>query len=196
MFVFQTSLQAWRLSITGAINLIEEQFEAGIRVVLTGKFNHDPLEMLFGIIRSVDSHPTVTSFLQIIRYVSLQCRLSCLVKQVKGSNIDNKEPIEMLVTMSKCHQEHAKESDITVKEHKEAIKDKLLDELTIRYVDDLPKECTNDFNLNVMKLVCCDELDLPEDFTADQYTRMRNRGFLIFVTVPFFKTLLVVEQVI
>jgi hypothetical protein len=46
------------------------------------------------------------------------------------------------------------------------------------------------------KLVCCDELDLPEDFTADQYTVMRNRGFLIFVTVPFFKTLLVVEQVI
>jgi hypothetical protein len=159
---------------------------------------------LFGIIQSVDSHPTVTSFLQIIRYVSLQSRLSCLVKQVKGSNINNKELIEMLVTMSKCHQEHAKESDITVKEYKEAIKDKLLDELTIRYVDDLPKECTNDFNLNVMvydlcgymvktrkhltacdvckKLVCCDELDLPEDFTADQYTVMRNRGFLIFVT--------------
>jgi hypothetical protein len=72
---------------------------------------------LFCIVRSVDSHPTVTSFLQIIRYISLQARLSYLVKQVKGSNIDDKEPVELLVTMSKCLQEHAKESDITAKEY-------------------------------------------------------------------------------
>ncbi|KAK4003944.1 hypothetical protein OUZ56_005689 [Daphnia magna] len=218
MFVSETSLQAWRLTINSAINLIEEQFKAGIKVVLTGKFNQDPLERLFGIVRSVDSHPTVTSFLQIIRYVSLQSRLSFLMKQVKGSNIDNKEPLEMLVTMSQCLQQHAKDIDITVKDFKEAIKDKLLAELTIRYVDDIPKGGKNDFNLNLMvydlcgyivktrkhltacevckNLVRCHELDLPKDFTADQYTAMRNRGYLVYVTVPFFKTILVVELAI
>ncbi|XP_045029959.1 uncharacterized protein LOC123472453 [Daphnia magna] len=218
MFVSETSLQAWRLTINSAINLIEEQFKAGIKVVLTGKFNQDPLERLFGIVRSVDSHPTVTSFLQIIRYVSLQSRLSFLMKQVKGSNIDNKEPLEMLVTMSQCLQQHAKYIDITVKDFKEAIKDKLLAELTIRYVDDIPKGGKNDFNLNLMvydlcgyivktrkhltacevckNLVRCHELDLPKDFTADQYTAMRNRGYLVYVTVPFFKTILVVELAI
>lgn len=46
MFVSETSLQAWRLTINSAINLIEEQFKAGIKVVLTGKFNQDPLERL------------------------------------------------------------------------------------------------------------------------------------------------------
>lgn len=124
----------------------------------------------------------------------------------------------MLVTMAKCLQEHAKKSDITAKEYKEAIKDKLLDELTIRYVDDVSVEGTRDFNLNVMvydlcrymvktrkhltaceackKLVRCNELDLPEDFTADQYTAMRNHGYLVYVTVPFFETIRIVELVI
>jgi hypothetical protein len=46
MFVSQTSVCAWRLSITSAINLIEEQFDAGLKGVLTGKFNQDPLERL------------------------------------------------------------------------------------------------------------------------------------------------------
>lgn len=113
--------------------------------------------------------------------------------------------------MSKCLQEHAKKSDITAKEYKEAIKDKLLDELTIRYVDDVSEEGTRDFNLNVMvcdlcgyivktrkhltaceackNLVRCTELDLPKDFTADQYTAMRNHGYPVYVTVPFLKPL-------
>ena len=46
MFVLQTSLCAWRLSITSAIYLIEEQFDAGLKDALTGKFNQDPLERL------------------------------------------------------------------------------------------------------------------------------------------------------
>jgi hypothetical protein len=103
--------------------------------------------------------------------------------------------------MSKCLQVHAKESDITAKEYKEAIKDNLLDELTIRDFDNVSEKGTCDFNLNVMvydlcgymvktirkhltaceackNLVRCNELDLPKDFTADQYTAMRNHGYL------------------
>ncbi len=53
MFISQTSLHAWRLSITSAINLIEEQFDAGFKYVLTGKFNQDPLERLISLRYSI-----------------------------------------------------------------------------------------------------------------------------------------------
>ncbi len=78
--------------------------------------------------------------------------------------------------------------------------------------------CLLDFNLNVMvydlcgyivktrkhltaceackKLVRCNELDLPKDFTADQYTAMISHGYLVYVTVPFFETIRIVELVI
>lgn len=53
MFISQTSLHAWRLSITSAINLIEEQFDAVFKYVLTGKFNQDPLERLISLRYSI-----------------------------------------------------------------------------------------------------------------------------------------------
>ncbi|EFX67538.1 hypothetical protein DAPPUDRAFT_261487 [Daphnia pulex] len=71
--------------------------------------NQDPVERLFGIVRGVDAHPTVTSFQQIIRYVSLGARLSTIIQ---GANVDNVEQMNILVTMSKCLKRQAKESDI------------------------------------------------------------------------------------
>jgi hypothetical protein len=44
------------------------------------------------------------------------------------------------------------------------------------------------------KSLRCEELELPEDFTAD--TRISNKGFLIFVTVNMFQTFRVIENVI
>lgn len=55
MFVSQTSLHAWRLSIRSAINLIEEQFDAGLKGVLTGKFNQDSLERLICLRYSIET---------------------------------------------------------------------------------------------------------------------------------------------
>jgi hypothetical protein len=46
------------------------------------------------------------------------------------------------------------------------------------------------------KSLRCEELELPEDFTADHYTRIRNNGGLIFVTVNMFQTFRVIEKVI
>ena len=80
----------------------------------------------------MDSHPTVTSFQHIIRYVSLGARLS---KLVKGANVDYVEQMNMLVTMSKCLQRRAKECDLAAADLKAVLEDELLNELTIRYVD-------------------------------------------------------------
>ncbi|KZR96870.1 Uncharacterized protein APZ42_008553, partial [Daphnia magna] len=79
-----TTVHGWRMTIRSVIALTEEMFNAGYTVVLTGKMNQDPVERLFGIVRGVDAHPTVTSFQQIIRYVSLGARLSTIIQ---GANV-------------------------------------------------------------------------------------------------------------
>ncbi|KAI9565536.1 hypothetical protein GHT06_009328 [Daphnia sinensis] len=111
MFASITTIRGWRLSVRSAIALIEEQFNAGFDFVLTaGKWNQDPLERLFGIIRFVNSHPSVTSWLQIIRYVTLQSRLNTARR---NANIDDGEGVECLVSLAKCLKKQAKELDVS-----------------------------------------------------------------------------------
>lgn len=150
---------------------------------------------MFGIVGSIDSHPTVTSFQHIIRHVSLGARLSTIVR---GANVDNVDCINILVKMSKCLQRKAKECDIASADLKAVIEDELLKELTVRYVDYVKepagKDCIKEAILYYLcgymiharpsvtrcndckKSVRCDELELPSDFTADHYTTIRNRG--------------------
>ena len=47
MFLSDTTLQAWRITVISVIALTEELLNAGYITVLTGKFNQDPLEVLF-----------------------------------------------------------------------------------------------------------------------------------------------------
>ena len=46
IFMSQTTLEAWRLVIHSSIGLIDELFEAKFEVVLTGRFNQDPIEVI------------------------------------------------------------------------------------------------------------------------------------------------------
>jgi hypothetical protein len=157
----------------------------------------------------------VTSFQQIIRYVSLGARLSTIIQ---GANVDNVEQMNILLTMSKCLQRQAKESDIRASDLRSVLEDKLLKEITIRFVDKINEPANSNFVKDILiydlcgymihtrkslskcpdcyKSLRCEELELPEDFTADHYTRIRNKGFLIFVTVNMFQTFRVMEKVI
>lgn len=47
MFLSDSTLQAWRITVISVIALTEELLNAGYITVLTGKFNQDPLEVLF-----------------------------------------------------------------------------------------------------------------------------------------------------
>lgn len=93
MFVSSKTLEGWRLSVRSTIDLVEELFNADYSVVLSAKWNQDALEVIyfkryllyyavksscfqhfqrtFGIVRSLDAHPTATSFLRIIRILAL-----------------------------------------------------------------------------------------------------------------------------
>lgn len=97
------------------------------------------------------------------------------------------------------------------------MKDKLLDELTIRYVEVMPKlpvdvakdELLYDLcgyllhtHKSVMECEACKNgmitnlEDLPESFLAPEYTATRTRGGLKFATESFFNVFNLVEQVV
>lgn len=147
--------------------------------------------------------------------MSLHARLNTLIKD---ANVDNSEQIAVLVTMSKCLQQKAKQCEISAKDLKQSIQDNLMKELAIRYVDSLPEPNKTDYMNDIVlydlcgylikthpgliecvackTTVCCNELDLPADFTADHYTALRTRGGLIFVSVSMFKNFRAIEKVI
>ena len=127
--------------------------------------------------------------------------------------------MNILVTMSKCLQRQAKESDIRASDLRSVLEDKLMKEITIRFVDKIDEPVNSNFvNKDILIYDLCgymihtkksmsrcpdcykflrwEELELPEDFTADHYTRLRNNGGLIFVTVNMFQTFTVIEMVI
>lgn len=150
-----------------------------------------------------------------MRCVSLHARLNVVIK---GSNVDSSEDIKILVTISKCLSEKAKQSDLAADDLKKSLEDKLLKELTVRYVDSIPVQPKNDYINDIAiydlfgyllkawpsvtecedccKAVRCDELQLPPDFTADNFTALRTRGGLIFVAIGMFKAFRVIETII
>lgn len=51
IFMAETTLAAWRLVIHSSIGLIDELFSDGYTLVLTGRFNQDPLEVSVIVLR-------------------------------------------------------------------------------------------------------------------------------------------------
>ena len=50
--------------------------------------------------------------------------------------------------------------------------------------------------LDCKKSVRCEQMELPEDFTVDHFTAIRNRGYFIFFAVPSFETFCIIESII
>jgi hypothetical protein len=94
----------------------------------------------------------VTSFQQIIRYVSLGARLSTIIQ---GANVDNVEQMNILVTMSKCLKRQAKESDIRASDLRSVLEDKLLKEITIRFVDKINEPANYNFVKDILIYDLC-----------------------------------------
>ena len=49
-FMSDTSLVAWRLVINSSIGLIDELIAAEFNIVLTGRFNYDPIEVIWNFL--------------------------------------------------------------------------------------------------------------------------------------------------
>lgn len=97
----------------------------------------------------MNPHPSASTWLQIIRYVTLQSRLNTARK---NANIQEDEGVNCLVSLGKCLQQQAKASDIAVATIKECLKEELLEELSIRFFGDVinPKQ-----NRTILTMLLC-----------------------------------------
>ncbi|XP_045024772.1 uncharacterized protein LOC123469662 isoform X3 [Daphnia magna] len=218
-FASDTTLDGWRLSIRSTIDLTEELLNPKNPLekydfVLTAKWNQDALEMTFGRIRSVDTHPTATSFLHIIRMMSLYTPAKILLR---NANVENDDHIRVLVDFKECLIKKFRDNAKAAADLRVAMKDDLMEELGKRYVNELPlskedrignfliydvagymvKTRENLFECEACRqTVITKEADLPSDFDADAYTRARTKGGLVFVTLSMYQTLCAIEKVV
>ncbi|KZR98131.1 Uncharacterized protein APZ42_006590, partial [Daphnia magna] len=199
MFLSNTTLQAWRVTVLSVIALTEEMFNR-----------------FFGIVRSIDDTPTAHSWLQIFRILSLY---NPTKMHVERGNIDNEENIRILVSYEECLLNKFKSCEKESAQIRESFKEQLLDELSIRYVSVMEDQLSSDemkdeiiYDMcgylvktrdsvwkncpDCMKGIITKYEDLPYTFLSAEYTADRNHGGLIFVTVNFFKIIQLVEDVI
>ena len=122
-----------------------------------------------------------------------------------------------LVSLAKCLKKQAKDLDVSAATIKSCLKEELLQELTIRYVGEIPNPKTDYIDnvaiydlcgflvhvrpslsscANCKSLIVSSELLLPNDFTEADFTRLRTKGGLTFVSIAMFKTVRELELVI
>lgn len=157
MFCSLTTLKALHMTINSAMALSEELLQNNYHTVLTGKMNQDPIEVLlhnpyifirkvfnlhdisfyyfqrfFGIARSIDNTPSAHSWLHIFRILFMH---NLTKTAVKNGNVDDEDELKVLVGYKKCLVDRFKAIEAERKQAKLSLKDKLLSELSIRYVD-------------------------------------------------------------
>ncbi|KAG0442857.1 hypothetical protein HPB47_015547 [Ixodes persulcatus] len=99
MFASPVTTQSLRVTLASVRDLISDLLRTGAHYVLTGKLNQDPLERFFVMVRSFsgdEDHPTVVSFTQIYRLLSLYVPIKACIQ----GNV-TEEPTHVLATMEK-----------------------------------------------------------------------------------------------
>lgn len=137
--------------------------------------------------------------------------------KITGGNVDSKENITVLVDYKECLVNKFKASSQHVAVIKSSLKEKLLKELAIRFVDELPTKVSDPSQDQLLYDVCgyllhtrsevLDCLDckntlqteyssLPEDFLSAEYTASRSYGGLKYPSVKMFQTFQQIEAVV
>jgi hypothetical protein len=172
------------------------------------------LQRFFGIVRSIDDKPTAHSWLHIFRILSLYTPTKI---HVQRGNVDNEEELRILVKYQQCLVNKFKENEKEAADIRQSFKDKLLSELSIRYVDEMPNIPIEEVQDGLIYNVCgyllhtrksvldCEACrkgmitkleDLPETFLPVNYTEARSRGGLKYATENFFKVFQLVEVIL
>ena len=146
--------------------------------------------------------------------------MNCLTNTIvdKG-NVDNEDELKVLVSYKKCFVDRFKEIEKKRMQAKLTLKDKLLSELSSRYVDEIEhqhdsKNVTNDELIydicgyllhsrsHVLDCPMCkpllktEESQLPETFAPANYTLSRTYGYLKLASVQMFQCFKKVESLV
>lgn len=161
-------------------------------------------------------HPTCKDSLYIFRMLALYSATARIL--IRNSNVDQEEQLSNISSYKKCLLDRYKANTAALEEMKLLLEDKLLKELSIRFITDCnihTKISVDDLLVydlcgyliktrpflikyceECSKSLVCKELELPEDFSAANYTILRNKGGLTFVTIPMFLSFQTIEAAI
>jgi hypothetical protein len=134
---------------------------------------------------------------------------------IRNANVDQEEEMHNISSYKKCLVDRYKHNTEALEELKFQMEVKLLKELTVRFINDcdyLNKDSVDDLLVydlcgymlkarpflidhceDCKKSLVCKELELPENFSAANYTILKNKGGLIFVTIPMFLSFCEIE---
>ena len=137
---------------------------------------------------------------------------------VTSGNVDNEDELKILVGYKKCLVNRFKEIEEERKQARLSLKDKLLSELAIRYVDKIVNNDTTDVTNDELiydicgyllhsrseVIECCnckpflktEESELPDTFAPANYTLTRTYGHLKLATIPMFQCFQKVESLL
>lgn len=163
--------------------------------------------------RHIDPHPTCRSSLYIFRMLALYSSSTRVF--IKNANVDQEEQLTNISSYKKCLVDRFKNNNKALEEFKYEIEQKLLKELTVRFISDCSitgkatvddmlvydlcgfilkaRSFLVDYCKDCKNSVICKELELPDDFDAANYTILRNKGGLTFVTIPMFLSFRTIE---
>ena len=233
IFCSLTTLKALRITINSAIALTEELLENGYHTALTGEMNQDPIKVIVvciiklitltssrGYLELQDQ--SITRQLPIHGYISLEfypC-ITLTKSSVSGGNVDNEDELQVLVKYKKCLVDRFKDIEEGRKQAKLSLKDQLLTELSIRYLDQIDKDessyKTDDGHgrrydicgyllhsrCEVLECPKCksllktEESELPESFSPANNTLTRTYGYLKLASVQMFECFKKVESLV
>ncbi|XP_032792929.1 uncharacterized protein LOC116929707 isoform X2 [Daphnia magna] len=182
------------------------------------RWNQDPVERFFGIVRSVNDTPTAHSWLQVFRILSLYQPTKRVVKNANIDEGEKGENMRILVQYKECLLKRFKDSTESAAQLRHSLREKMEKELVIRYVEKLEADpnCDTTEN-NLIYYMCgyllntrgwaieCEDCKskmltteeyLPHQFEAADFTLSSTRGGLKLATPAMFQTFREVERII
>ncbi|KAH6943022.1 hypothetical protein HPB50_014029 [Hyalomma asiaticum] len=140
LFASQLTTASLRVTLMSVLDIITLLHDKDVRYVLTAKLNQDPLERVFGVMRSFggdEDHPTIGHFCQIFRLLSLYTPLNMATK---GNCSGDADPVLISV------EESLSSKRLEVLQGKKEREDKLGQLIHKIVLEKLPEGDTNQHN--------------------------------------------------
>ena len=137
---------------------------------------------------------------------------------LRNANIEDSDDFHVLADFKDCLLHKFRNNKKAAADLREALKDVLMEGISSRYVNELQlskvdrksslliydvcgymmktRSFLYDDREDCKRSVITTEDELPEEFTADEFTRSRTRGGLLFVTPRVYQTISEVEAVV
>ena len=148
-FASERTMESLTVTLTSTLEIAQYLWDKGFTYVLTAKFNQDPLERHFGILRSItcDDHPSTVDFLHLHMLQSIYVPVKLALSSASNCESKVESPLTSFVNQIRlfAKQTEAKNRDLSETVEKD-IKEKIVlvdweNEVPLQYENNISKKC-------------------------------------------------------